>query len=457
MALSKARSRAHNASTMTWLQVVMTVATAALLMIGYVVVYSSSQASILAAADVAGTLDSANAGSKLMFQVLYSFAGAALAFCAWRINPDFWRGIPLIAVCAGAMVLLVATFVAGTSALGATRWLSLGPISLQPSEFAKIAFVLLACRLADKYLAGEFISTQRFGLTLAVVVGLPLFFLYKSQSDLGTTIIIVVAFLAIAWLAGMPWKVFRWVLVALAVFGFIAIFGTGYRTDRMVVYDPWNDGDGGYGNGYQTIHSFYAFAQGGLFGVGLGNSTEKFDYLPEAETDFVFSIIGEEFGMLGALIVIALFMVLLYCGLRIAHGASTPYGTMLAGSCTIMLVFQAFLNMGCVIGVVPTTGKPLPFISYGGSSVIASLILVGLILSVAHASDDDESVYERRRANLRVVRALDGEDDVAHEGSRRRRSRFAEDASGAGIARPLSSRSLSSLAPARATFGRTRR
>ena len=457
MALTKARARAHNASTMTWLQVVMTVATAALLMIGYVVVYSSSQASILAAADVAGTLDSANAGSKLMFQMLYSLIGAIIAICAWRINPDFWRGTPLTVVFAVAMALLVATFVAGTSALGATRWLSLGPISLQPSEFAKIAFVLLACRLTDKYLAGEFISAQHFGLTLAVLIGLPLLFLYKSQSDLGTTIIIVVAFLAIAWLAGMPWKIFRWVLLALAIFGCIAIFGTGYRTDRMVVYDPWNDGDGGYGNGYQTIHSFYAFAQGGLFGVGLGNSTEKFDYLPEAETDFVFSIIGEEFGMLGALIVIALFMVLLYCGLRIAHGASTPHGTMLAGSCTIMLVFQAFLNMGCVIGMVPTTGKPLPFISYGGSSVIASLILVGLILSVAHVSDDDESVYERRRANLRVVRAVDDEEDVAPEGSRCRRTRFAADTAGAKISRSANIRSLSHLAPARGSLGRTRR
>ncbi len=457
MASSKARGGARKASTMTWLQVALTVATAMLLMIGYVVVYSSSQATILAAADIAGNLDSANAGSKVMFQVLYSIIGVAIAFCAWRINPDFWRGTPLIIVCVGALILLIATFVAGTSALGATRWLSIGPFSLQPSEFAKIAFVLLACRLADKYLAGEFVSVKRFGLTVAIVVGLPLLFLYQSQSDLGTTVIIVMAFLAIAWLAGMPWKVFRIALVVLVVFGFAAIVGTGYRSDRLVVYDPWNDGDGGYGSGYQTIHSFYAFAQGGLFGVGLGNSAEKFDYLPEAETDFVFSIIGEEFGMIGALVVIALFMVLLYCGLRIAHGASTPYGTMLAGGCTVMLVFQAFLNMGCVIGAVPTTGKPLPFISYGGSSVMSSVILVGLILSVAHASDvDDESIYERRRANLRVVRAVDGDEVDELAAKRGSRDHLASDGSARSATRPVI-HAFSQLAPSRAASGRFRR
>lgn len=456
MALStSSRAHSHNPSTMTWLQVVLTVATVALLMIGYVVVYSSSQATILAAADIAGTLDTANAGSKVLSQLLYSTFGAILAFFAWRINPDFWRGTPLIVVCVLSLVLLFATLLAGTSALGATRWLSIGPFSLQPSEFAKIAFVLLACRLADKYLAGEFVSVEKFGLTFAVLVVLPLLFLYKSQSDLGTTIIIVIGFLAIAWLAGMPRKIFGYMLIGLCVFALIAIFGTGYRQDRLVVYDPWNDGDGGYGDGYQTIHSFYAFAQGGIFGVGLGNSTEKFDYLPEAETDFVFSIIGEEFGMIGALLVIALFMVILYCGLRIAHGASTPHGTMLAGGCTVMLVFQAFLNMGCVIGVVPTTGKPLPFVSYGGSSVIASLIMIGLILSVAHASDD--SVYERRRENLRVVRAVEGEGGVGGSSSHLGRRSFTDDAEASRKSFRAPARSFVQLGSPGATLGRSRR
>ena len=181
------------------------------------------------------------------------------------------------------------------------------------------------------------------------------------------------------------------------------------------------DGDGGRGNGYQTIHSFYAFAEGGLFGVGLGNSSEKYDYLPEAETDFVFSIIGEEFGMLGALIVIALFCCILFSGMRIAAAAKTPVERIVAGSVTIMLVFQAFLNMGCVIGLVPTTGKPLPFVSAGGSSLIASIMMVAIILSVANNADA-ATVYDRRRANLRVVRAVDDDPYVIQEPARDRRA-----------------------------------
>lgn len=153
--------------------------------------------------------------------------------------------------------------------------------------------------------------------------------------------------------------------------------------------------------------------------MGLGNSREKFDYLPEAETDFVFSIIGEELGMIGALLVIALFLALLFAGLRIARASNSRFGSMVAGSCTIMIVFQAFLNIGCVIGLVPTTGKPLPFVSSGGSSLIATFIMVGLILSVAKYADTT-TVYDRRRANLRVVRAVD--DDQPYE-----RPRFTDD------------------------------
>ncbi|MEG0505304.1 MAG: FtsW/RodA/SpoVE family cell cycle protein, partial [Raoultibacter sp.] len=149
---------------------------------------------------------------------------------------------------------------------------------------------------------------------------------------------------------------------------------------------------------------FYAFAEGGIFGGGLGNSCEKFLYLPEAETDFIFAIIGEELGLIGALVVIMLFLVFLYAGVRIARTAPDNLGAMIAGSFTIMVVFQAFLNIGCVLGLLPTTGKPLPFISSGGSSLIACLFMVGFILSVSQHSAEP-SVYEQRRQDLRVVRA----------------------------------------------------
>ena len=202
------------------------------------------------------------------------------------------------------------------------------------------------------------------------------------------------------------------------VFVVVAIVGTGYRSDRMLFLNPWADGENGLGKGFQLIHSYYAFSEGGLFGVGLGNSREKF-YLPEAETDFIFAIVGEELGMVGALAVVVLFILFLYAGMRIAKAAANDFATMVAGSCTLMLVFQAFLNIGCVVGLLPTTGKPLPFVSSGGSSLIATFIMVGLILSVSKEAGGP-SIYEKRRADLRVVRAAEPD----HSPSKRKSGSF---------------------------------
>ncbi len=146
--------------------------------------------------------------------------------------------------------------------------------------------------------------------------------------------------------------------------------------------------------------------EGGIFGTGIGNSTEKLTPLPEAETDFIFAIIGEELGLIGALRVIALFFVFLIAGLLIANESEDPFARMLAGSLTVMIVFQAFLNMGCVTGLLPTTGKPLPFISSGGTSMLATMIMVGLIMTAAPRGGKT-SIYDKRRENLRIVRSAD--------------------------------------------------
>jgi cell division protein FtsW len=155
--------------------------------------------------------------------------------------------------------------------------------------------------------------------------------------------------------------------------------------------------------GAAESHFFLQLAQGGLFGSGLGGSAEKYLYLPEAETDFIFSIIGEELGFIGAFLVIALFFVFLFAGLRLAQSIPDRFGSTVCGSFAIIIAFQAFLNIGCTIGVFPTTGKPLPFISSGGSSLIASFMMVGIVMSV---SEDvaGKSIYDRRRDALRVVR-----------------------------------------------------
>lgn len=408
-------ARRSDAESVMWPQVAFVLSVLALTLIGFVMIYSASQVSILSSAASTGNLSDANPAEYLIDQLKFAVIGVVLAALLWKfIPPEKWKGPWLWVVYAGALALLFMTAFMGTTALGAQRWLVLGPISLQPSEFAKIAFILMAARIADDYNEGVLVGRPLI-VQIVVLLVLPIAFLYKTQSDLGTTIIIFVGILSVMWLGEASMKVILATLAVAFVAALFAIFGTGYRTDRLVVYNPWNDGQNGYGDGYQTIHSFYAFAEGGIFGVGLGNSREKFDYLPEAETDFVFSIIGEELGMVGALLVIGLFMVLLFAGLRIARAANSNFGAMVAGSCTIMIVFQAFLNIGCVIGLVPTTGKPLPFVSSGGSSLIATFIMVGLVLSVASRADTT-TIYDRRRANLRVVRAVD--DDAPRERTR---------------------------------------
>ena len=169
----------------------------------------------------------------------------------------------------------------------------------------------------------------------------------------------------------------------------------------MVFLDPYNDGAEGYGDGYQLIRSYYAFAEGGFFGVGLGNSYEKYQYLPEAETDFIFAIIGEELGFCGCFLVIALFSALIISGLLIAARSNSRFAAAISGSFVIMIGFQAFLNIMCVIGFAPTTGKPLPFISAGGSSVIATLMMVGFVLAGSE-QDSLPDKYEKRRQGFKV-------------------------------------------------------
>lgn len=368
----------------------------ALLLIGFVMIYSASSVSAI--------VDQESPISYLLDQVKFAAIGIVCAVVLWKFIPyTLWTGPFLWVIWGVAIVLLVLTSAIGSEGLGAQRWLVLGPVSLQPSEFAKIAFILMAARILYDFRAGS-LSVRALFVQVGLLLLVPVLFLYETQSDLGTMIIIVVGIVAVMWIGEVPLRVILIVLAAGVVFAVLSTVLTGYRSDRLLFLNPWNDGAGGYDKGYQLIHSFYAFSEGGIFGVGLGNSREKFLYLPEAETDFIFAIIGEELGLVGACVIIALFILLLYAGMRIARSATDDFGAMVAGSCTVMIVFQAFLNIGCVIGVLPTTGKPLPFISSGGSSLIATFIMVGLILSVSQGAAAP-SVYERRRADLRVVRA----------------------------------------------------
>ncbi|OUO90070.1 cell division protein FtsW [Gordonibacter sp. An230] len=400
-------------------QIILLLSVLALVLIGFVMIYSTSSVITLANSDAPGA---ANPMADVLGQLRYAVLGIVLAAAIWKFLPcSIWRGPFVYVVWGLAAVLLVATMFIGVGdeEWGARRWLALGPFSLQPSEFAKIALVLVGARLFADLRDGA-LPFRAFSVQVFVFVLAPILLILARQSDLGTAMICVVGILAVMWLGEVPARTMLVVVGVVVALGLVGIFGTEYRRERLMVFlNPWNDGEGGYGNGYQLIHSLYAIASGGVFGVGLGNSHEKYLYLTQSDTDFIFAIIAEELGLVGALVVIVLFALFLYAGMRIARSSADNFGTMVAGGLTIMIAFQAFLNMAMVVGWFPVVGKPLPFVSSGGSSLIATLAMVGLILSVSKEAAAP-TVYERRRADLRVVRAA-SDAESASASTRRRR------------------------------------
>jgi cell division protein FtsW len=338
---------------------------------GLTMVYSASSISAL--------VKEGSSSHYFVRQIAFVLMGTVLAFVAARIDYRRFQGTLGTQAWWAAVALLVVTYGLGVVRGGARRWIPLGFVNLQPSEFAKIACVLVAAALAVEWQRGR-IDSKTFMGRVGIYVGVPAV-LIVFQPDLGTAVLLAVGVAIVLWLAGIE---VRYVVVALAgliAFGALAILKESYRLGRvMAALNPWLDPAG---KGYQSIQAMLAFGTGGLKGVGLGLSRQKFFYLPEAHTDFIFAIIGEEVGLLGTLAVVAAFIVLLYAGVRIAMGARDPYGRLVAGALTGMLAFQAVLNMAAVTGVFPVTGKPLPFVSYGGSSMFVTMICLGLILSVS--------------------------------------------------------------------------
>lgn len=410
-----------------------------LVLIGLVMVFSAS------------TVEAISQGDSMFYyvgkQAGFALLGLAAAFGISRIPYQVWLNrTPFLLAWGVCMIMLLLVPVVGTEILGAKRWIYIGPVSIQPTEFAKIAIVVASAKVLYEIRDG-IKEGGRAAAAVCILVLLPLGFLSATQSDLGSAIVIAMGILAVMWIGEVDRRVVI-ALVAVALLVFIASSVSGYRAQRIAVWlNPWSDQ---YGDGYQMIRSFYAFSEGGLFGVGLGNSREKFLYLPEAETDFIFSIIGEELGLVGTLAVIGLFLAFLLAGLRIADRAPDGFGKMMAGGLTAMLVGQAFLNIACATGLFPTTGKPLPFISSGGSSILASLIIVGLIVSVSRGSNV-LTPYERRRNNLNVIRVEHDERQGGRTQDRVSSAGEGKDAS----PRPSSGIALANARPARSSSSRS--
>jgi cell division protein FtsW len=310
---------------------------------------------------------------------------------------------------------LVAVLAMGVQKGGAVRALDVfGITTVQPSEFAKIACVLMvADLLADRVKRPRPWWPEDFR-RLAWVIGVP-FVLVMMQPDMGAAMSLLLPAFCLLIIGGLE---MRWV-GAVAAAGALALpvilYLKPYRVARLLAYQ--NPGADPTDGGYQIIQSMLAFGSGGITGVGLGMSRQKFFYLPAAHTDFIFAIIGEELGLWGTLLVVALFGALAWAGFRIALSAKDRFGGLLAGGLTAMIVTQALINMGSVTGVSPVAGEPLPLVSYGGTSLLFTLGCVGLILSVARQG------RERAASSGRVAERPDEGIDSARSGERGRNGR----------------------------------
>lgn len=270
----------------------------------------------------------------------------------------------------------------GIEAKGSSRWLGVGFISFTPSELAKIAMVMFMAKTLEVNI--DNIKSFRIGVLPYLIILSLVCGLIMLQPDLGTSFAIAgtVFFMLLA--AGAQWSH----LAGIGAIGVAAVAGAiavaPYRMERFIAFlNPWKYASD---EGFQTIQSLYALGSGGLFGMGLGRSRQKFFYLPEQHTDFIFAILGEELGFIGAFLVISLFVLLAWRGFKIAINAPDNFSSLLAAGITIMIVFQAAINIGVVCGALPVTGITLPFISYGGSSLLFTMIGAGILLNISRYS-----------------------------------------------------------------------
>jgi cell division protein FtsW len=364
--------------------------TLALVAFGLVMVYSATSASAALAND--------DSSYYLRKQGLYALVGVALLLVARRSS---YRGLRHLApvLVLSSIGLLLAVLAVGTTVNGARRWLQVGPAIFQPSELAKIALLVfaaayLARRPAPQTL-GELIKP--LGLVTGVVCGLLL-----AEPDLGTAITIVVMLGGVLAVSGIPARLLATAGGLCVGLVLAAAWFEPYRRARLLSFlNPWDDAQGA---GYQIIQAMIGMGSGGFFGVGLGQSVLKANYLPEAHTDMIFAIIGEELGLVGTTSVIAAYTAFAYAGFRVALACRDPFGKRLAAGITTLVCGQAVINIAAVMGAAPLTGITLPFVSYGGSSLVVGLAAVGILLNIA--GDDGRHarsrVPDRNRRNRRA-------------------------------------------------------
>ena len=354
-------------------------ATVALCLIGAVMVFS---ASAMTAREQFGS-----SYHFLLRQSIWLVAGLAGMLVLMNVDYRKFRNPPfLFTALFVTLMLLVGVFFLDRSH-ATHRWIRIGPASLQPSEFAKLVVIFYLAWFLETRIQGRGpdVNDWRHSLLPAVGPVLALACLVVFEPDLGTAVQIFIVAFALLFAAGLSWIYVGGAGAFAAVSIVMLILDTGYRYQRVVAFlNPTADPQG---RGFQLMQSLIAVGSGGLTGVGLMESKQKLFYLPEASTDFIFAVVCEELGFLGAIVILSLFAVYGWRGIRAALGAPDNFGRLVALGITVMVISQALINLGVVLGMMPTKGIPLPFISYGGSSLLVMLLATGVLLNISQHAD----------------------------------------------------------------------
>ncbi len=370
----------------------------ALVVFGLVMVFSASSVESLLFSDPS----SRSPFGIFDRQAIYVVIGLPAMWLGLRLRPSTYRRLAYPGLIVSVVLLAVVLVPGiGIKQFGARRWLDLGLFQLQPSELAKLAFLLWGADLLirKKKMLGEW----RHLLVPLVPVAALLGGLIMLEPDLGTTLCFVLILFALLWTVGAPLRLFA-TLLAAVIAGVVALIAyEPYRLQRVVTYlDPFADPEG---TGLQSIRGMYALATGGWWGVGLGNSRMKWGLLPNGHSDYIFAIVGEELGLIGCLILLALFATLAYAGLRIARRTTDPFIRLVSSAVVVWLVGQAIINIGYVVGLLPVTGIPLPLISSGGTSLVLTMFILGMLAGFAR-HEPDAVAHLRQRGQGRVARLL---------------------------------------------------
>ncbi|MEX0675102.1 MAG: putative lipid II flippase FtsW [Gaiellaceae bacterium] len=364
---------------------ILVLVTLALVAFGLVMVYSATSA--------AAALGDGDPSYYLKRQGVYAVLGVALMLVASRFD---FRGLHALAPGLVLVSLALCTLVLLTPPInGARRWFTIGPAAFQPSELAKLALAIWAAAYLARRKPPQ--TLAELARPIGVVVGL-FCLLILAGRDLGTTIALVVMLFGLLLVSGVPLPTLGLGAGILGALGVVAIAIEPYRRERFLSFlDPWSDPQD---SGFQIIQALIGLGSGGVLGEGLGQGVQKIFYLPEAHTDMIFAIVGEELGLVGTAAVILAYAAFAYAGLRVALACKDPFGKRLAAALTILVCGQAAINLAAVLALAPLTGIPLPFVSYGGSNLVVQLASVGILLNIAaNGSRARASVPDRSRGH----------------------------------------------------------